>query len=82
MTNFKSPYFSSSIKEFWSRWHISLSTWFKDYIYIPLGGNRCKKVKHYFNLFVTFLISGLWHGANWTFVIWGGVTRSCTDIRK
>ncbi len=73
MTNFKSPYFSKSIKEFWSRWHISLSTWFKDYVYIPLGGNRVGAVRHSFNLLVTFLVSGLWHGADWTFVIWGGV---------
>lgn len=73
MTNFKSPYFSQSIKEFWSRWHISLSTWFRDYVYIPLGGNRCSKIRHYFNLMVTFLASGLWHGANWTYVVWGGL---------
>lgn len=73
MTNFKSPYFSKSIKEFWSRWHISLSTWFRDYVYIPLGGNRCSKPKHYLNLMITFLASGLWHGANWTFVAWGGI---------
>lgn len=73
MTNFKSPYFSGSIKEFWSRWHISLSTWFRDYIYIPLGGNRCRKFRHYLNLLLTFLASGLWHGANWTFVVWGGI---------
>ncbi len=73
MTNFKSPYFSQSIKEFWSRWHISLSTWFKDYIYIPLGGNRVSKLRCSFNLIVTFLASGLWHGANWTYVIWGGI---------
>lgn len=71
MTNFKSPYFSSSIKEFWSRWHISLSTWFKDYVYIPLGGNRCSKLRQAFNLLVTFLISGLWHGAALHFVAWG-----------
>lgn len=71
MTNFKSPYFSTSIKEFWSRWHISLSTWFRDYVYIPLGGNRVSKLRHYFNLMVTFLISGLWHGASWTFIAWG-----------
>lgn len=73
MTNFKSPYFSQSVKEFWSRWHISLSTWFRDYVYIPLGGNRVSKVRHALNLMITFLVSGLWHGANWTFVVWGGV---------
>ncbi|MBQ7561903.1 MAG: MBOAT family protein [Synergistaceae bacterium] len=71
MENFKSPYFSASIKEFWSRWHISLSTWFRDYLYIPLGGNRVNKFRHCINLLITFIISGLWHGANWTFVIWG-----------
>ena len=71
MKNFASPYFSSSIKEFWGRWHISLSTWFKDYVYIPLGGNRCSKLRNSINLLITFLVSGLWHGANWTFVIWG-----------
>ncbi len=73
MENFKSPYFSASIKEFWNRWHISLSTWFGDYVYIPLGGNRCSKIRHYFNLLVTFLVSGLWHGANITFIVWGGI---------
>lgn len=73
ITNFKSPYFSSSIKEFWSRWHISLSTWLRDYIYIPLGGNRCSKLKNKMNLIITFLVSGLWHGANWTFIFWGGI---------
>ncbi|MBO4384556.1 MAG: MBOAT family protein [Clostridia bacterium] len=73
MKNFHSPYFSTSIKEFWKRWHISLSTWFRDYIYIPLGGNRVKPIRRTFNLAVTFLLSGLWHGANWTFVIWGCV---------
>ena len=73
MKNFKSPYFSSSIKQFWSRWHISLSTWFRDYVYIPLGGNRKGEKKRRFNLIVTFLVSGLWHGANWTYVIWGGI---------
>lgn len=73
MDNFKSPYFATSIKEFWSRWHISLSTWFRDYVYIPLGGNRTKKWRHYCNLLITFLVSGLWHGANWTYLAWGAV---------
>lgn len=73
MTNFKRPYFSKTISEFWRRWHISLSTWFKDYLYIPLGGNRNGKWKNIRNLTLTFLISGLWHGANWTFIIWGAL---------
>ena len=71
MDNFDRPYLSRSITEFWRRWHISLSTWFKDYVYIPLGGNRVVKWRWYYNLFLTFLLSGLWHGANWTFLIWG-----------
>lgn len=73
MKNFNRPYFSSSISEFWSRWHISLSTWFKDYLYISLGGNRVSIPRWYFNLFFVFLVSGLWHGANWTFIIWGAL---------
>ena len=73
MTNFNRPYFSRSISEFWKRWHISLSTWFKDYLYIPLGGSRVSIPRVYFNLFFVFLISGLWHGANWTFIIWGAL---------
>jgi len=73
MKNFDRPYFSRSIGEFWRRWHISLSTWFRDYVYIPLGGNRVVKWRWHYNLFLTFLISGLWHGANWTFVIWGAL---------
>ena len=73
MENFNTPYFSRSIKEFWRRWHISLSTWFRDYLYIPLGGSRCSKVKKYRNLMITFLVSGLWHGANWGFIAWGGI---------
>mgnify|MGYP000936567500 FL=1 len=73
MLNFDRPYLSQSISEFWTRWHISLSTWFKDYLYIPLGGNREGKYKWYRNLLLVFLISGLWHGANWTFIIWGAL---------
>ncbi len=73
MKNFDTPYASRTISEFWRRWHISLSTWFKDYLYIPLGGNRVVKWRWYYNLMITFLVSGLWHGANWTFVIWGGL---------
>ncbi|MCF8459910.1 MAG: MBOAT family protein [Flavobacteriales bacterium] len=73
MTNFSRPYLSFSVKEFWTRWHISLSTWFRDYLYIPLGGNRVPRPRMLLNLFVTFVISGLWHGANWTFVIWGAL---------
>jgi D-alanyl-lipoteichoic acid acyltransferase DltB (MBOAT superfamily) len=73
MENFHRPYFSLNIKEFWKRWHISLSSWFMDYVYIPLGGNRVKYPRHLFNLMVTFLVSGVWHGANWTFVVWGGL---------
>jgi D-alanyl-lipoteichoic acid acyltransferase DltB (MBOAT superfamily) len=73
MKNFDTPYFSKSITEFWRRWHISLSTWFRDYVYIPLGGSRGGKYKTYFNLFIVFLVSGLWHGAAITFVIWGAI---------
>lgn len=73
MTNFNRPYFSRSVAEFWKRWHISLSTWFKDYLYISLGGNRVGVPRWYFNLFIVFLVSGLWHGANWTYVIWGAL---------
>jgi D-alanyl-lipoteichoic acid acyltransferase DltB (MBOAT superfamily) len=73
MANFDRPYLSKSIAEFWRRWHISLSTWFKDYVYIPLGGNKVSKKRRYFNLLVTFLLSGLWHGANWTYIFWGGL---------
>ena len=73
MTNFKRPYFSKSVAEFWKRWHISLSTWFRDYLYIPLGGNRVKLSRWLFNLLFVFTVSGLWHGARWTFVIWGAL---------
>ena len=73
MTNFNKPYHSRSVSEFWKRWHISLSTWFKDYLYISLGGNRVSIPRMYFNLFFVFLVSGFWHGANWTFIIWGAL---------
>jgi len=73
MRNFDRPYASASIPEFWRRWHISLSSWFRDYVYIPLGGNRVSTPRWYLNLFVVFLVSGLWHGANWTFVAWGAL---------
>jgi D-alanyl-lipoteichoic acid acyltransferase DltB (MBOAT superfamily) len=75
--NFAQPYFSRSVGEFWHRWHISLSTWFRDYVYIPLGGKRVWVPRHYVNLLATFLISGFWHGANWTFLIWGGLHGAC-----
>ncbi len=71
MQNFDRPYTAKSIKEFWGRWHISLSSWFKDYIYIPLGGNRVSKFRNCLNIMIVFLVSGLWHGAAWTFVVWG-----------
>jgi len=73
MENFHLPYLATSITEFWHRWHISLSTWFRDYVYFPLGGNRVSEGRWIFNIGATFLLSGLWHGANWTFLIWGGV---------
>jgi alginate O-acetyltransferase complex protein AlgI len=73
MDNFRTPYLSHNISEFWSRWHISLSTWFRDYVYIPLGGNRVNLLKWSFNIMVVFVLSGLWHGANWTFVVWGAL---------
>lgn len=73
MENFNTPYMSESITEFWRRWHISLSSWLRDYLYIPLGGSRCSVVRGCFNTLVTFLISGLWHGAKWTYIVWGGI---------
>lgn len=73
MKNFNAPYFSQSIAEFWRRWHISLSTWFRDYLYIPLGGNRKGQIRKYINIIIVFLVSGLWHGASWNYVIWGGI---------
>lgn len=73
MRNFRTPYYSANVSEFWRRWHISLSTWFRDYLYIPLGGNRVVKWRWYYNLMITFVLSGLWHGAAWTYLIWGGL---------
>jgi D-alanyl-lipoteichoic acid acyltransferase DltB (MBOAT superfamily) len=81
MLNFNNPYLATSLGDFWSRWHISLSSWFKDYVYIPLGGNRRGRFNTYRNMFLTMVISGLWHGAAWTFIIWGAVHalgRFCT----
>ena len=71
LENFDYPYISTSVTEFWRRWHMSLGTWFRDYLYIPLGGNRCSKGRHIFNLFVVWFLTGLWHGANYTFIVWG-----------
>ena len=71
MENFNTPYLSRNITEFWRRWHISLSTWFRDYLYIPLGGNRGSRLRTHLNLIITMLLCGLWHGAAWTFVLWG-----------
>lgn len=82
MKNFDSPYFSKSITEFWRRWHISLSTWFRDYVYIPLGGSRNGKYKTYANLFIVFVVSGLWHGAAMTFVIWGAIHGAIIVLEK
>ncbi len=89
MENFRAPYFAVGIGDFWRRWHISLSTWFRDYLYIPLGGSRCSKIRNYLNLLITFLISGLWHGAAWKYVVWGGihgiyqvVGKACQPLRE
>lgn len=82
MDNFKTPYLSKSISEFWQRWHISLSTWFRDYLYFPIGGNRVKQFKWILNILVVFIVSGIWHGANWTFVFWGGLYAIIYLIEK
>ena len=71
ISNFKFPYFSKNISDFWKNWHISLSNWFKDYVYIPLGGSKNTKLKTIRNIYATFILSGFWHGANWTFIVWG-----------
>ncbi len=80
--NFNRPYFAVSVTDFWHRWHISLSRWLKDYIYIPLGGSRCSKIRNYWNILVTFLVSGIWHGANWTFIVWGFIHGFVQIVEK
>jgi alginate O-acetyltransferase complex protein AlgI len=82
MDNFKAPYLSTGISQFWNRWHISLSTWFRDYVYIPLGGSRSSTMRWMFAIIVVFALSGLWHGANWTFVVWGLLHASFYFIEK
>lgn len=85
ISNFRQPYFAVSVSDFWRRWHISLSTWFRDYIYIPLGGNRKGQLRKYINIMIVFIVSGLWHGANITFVVWGflnGIYQVIGDILK
>lgn len=80
MENFRRPYFATSVADFWRKWHISLSTWFRDYVYFPCGGSRCSKPKMYRNLMITFLVSGLWHGAAYNFILWGGVSWCKSNI--
>lgn len=85
MKNFKSPYYATTVSGFWRNWHISLTNWFRDYIYIPLGGNRCGRVRKYANLLITFSVSGLWHGASWNYVVWGllnGLYQVVGDITR
>jgi D-alanyl-lipoteichoic acid acyltransferase DltB (MBOAT superfamily) len=82
MVNFKQPYLANSLQDFWRRWHVSLSTWLRDYLYIPLGGNRNGTLQTYRNLMLTMLLGGLWHGASWTFVIWGGIHGVWLSIER
>ena len=82
INNFKRPYFATSVSEFWKRWHISLTRWLTQQIYIPLGGSRSSKIRTYWNILVTFLVSGIWHGANWTFIVWGGIHGVVKIIEK
>lgn len=82
INNFKRPYFATSISEFWKRWHISLTRWLTQQVYIPLGGSRCSKIKNYWNILVTFLVSGIWHGAYWTFIVWGVIHGVFQIIEK
>ncbi len=80
--NFRRPYFAKTVTDFWRRWHISLTTWFRDYIYFPLGGNRCGKMRWAFNIIVVFTISGLWHGAAYAFVLWGAFHGACMVVER
>ena len=82
INNFKRPYFAASVTEFWKRWHISLTRWLTQQVYIPLGGSRCSKARNYWNILVTFIVSGIWHGANWTFIVWGILHGICQIIEK
>ena len=82
MANFRQPYFATSIADFWRRWHISLSSWFRDYLYIPLGGSRVSPVRNWINLMITFLVSGAWHGASWHFIAWGGLHGAYQIVGK
>lgn len=82
INNFKRPYFAASVTEFWKRWHISLTRWLTQQIYIPLGGSRCSRARNYWNIMITFLVSGIWHGANWTFIFWGILHGICQIIEK
>jgi D-alanyl-lipoteichoic acid acyltransferase DltB (MBOAT superfamily) len=82
MLNFRQPYLARSLQDFWRRWHISLSTWLRDYLYIPLGGNRKGTTRTYINLMLTMLLGGLWHGANWTFVVWGGIQGGWLSVER
>ena len=81
-TNFTRPYFAKTVTDFWRRWHISLTTWFRDYIYFPLGGNRCSKARWMLNTMIVFTVSGLWHGAAYTFIIWGAMHGACMVIER
>lgn len=82
VNNFNHPYLATSITDFWRRWHISLTRWLTSYIYIPLGGSHCRKIRQYWNIMVTFLVSGIWHGANWTFIVWGLINGALQVIEK
>lgn len=82
INNFNRPYFAATVTEFWKRWHISLTRWLTQQVYIPLGGSRCSRVRNYWNILVTFLVSGIWHGANWTFIVWGILHGVCQIIEK